>query len=102
MPFVQSPGGGTFNPEAPVGVLTVDPKAPSNFTALSEQPRTPAQIAEENSVQVKALPNPIRTAADLPSNAKPGQFFTSRSNASALYVMGYDGVWRAVALVTLS
>jgi hypothetical protein len=80
-------------------VFTVNPTSSSNLTALSEQPRTPEQVAEENSVQVKQLPQPILTAADLPSNAQPGMLFTSKANPTAIYVLGYDNIWRAWSLL---
>jgi len=100
MPFYGVPGGGTYNPEA--GIVTVpvvNPSSPSNITAITQQPRTVQEVAEENSVQVKGLPQPIKSVADLPSNARPGTFFTSKYNPTAIYVLCEDNVWRAFTLL---
>jgi len=100
MPLQGPNGGGTYNPEA--GIVTVpvvNPSSPSNVTAISQQPRTVQEVAQENAVQVKTLPQPILSVADLPTNAPPGTMYTSRSNPTAIYVFCEDNIWRAFSLL---
>lgn len=103
MPFVGSPGGGTFNPEA--GIVTVPVvnfNSPSNATAVTEQPRTIQEAADEGAVQVKSLPQAIRSVADLPTNARVGQMFTSKYNPTAIYILCEDNTWRAWTLLPVT
>lgn len=100
MPFQGPSGGGTYNPDA--GIVTVpvvNRYAASNITAITEQPRTVQEAAEEQQVQVKGLPQPIRSVADLPNNARPGTLYTSNANPSAIYVFCSDNLWRAFSLL---
>jgi hypothetical protein len=65
-------------------------------------PNAPASVSEDVGV-VTVLMTQAPTASapteGLPANAVPGHLYMFASQSSTLYMIGFDGVWRALLLV---
>jgi hypothetical protein len=102
MPYLNPGGGSTYNPEAVVSVKTISADATTNQAAVTQQPRTLAQAVEDANIAVKPLPQPVKSASDLPTDAVPGQLYMSASTPNVVYFLGTDNIWRALPAVTVT
>lgn len=105
MPYVNPGGGSSYNPEwmapAPAPVVSyssVVQGAASNQNAVATQAVAVEDAVADTSVSVKALPKPVYSPADLPTNAEPGQIFHSVGSPGAIFFFCSDYLWRALAL----